>query len=65
MSPWTLYFPSIIDFAPRLGSWFEWIAQSVHWIGLALFLVSMWFMVSSMANYYRKYRHVLFDTPES
>ena len=53
------------DFAPRLGSWFEWIAQSVHWIGLALFLVSMWFMVSSMANYYRKYRHVLFDTPES
>ena len=53
------------DFAPRLGSWFEWIAQSVHWIGLALFLVSMWFMVSSMANYYRKDRHVLFDTPES
>ncbi len=53
------------DFAPRLGFWFEWIAQSVHWIGLLLFLVSIWFMVSSMWNYYRKYRHVLFDVPEA
>jgi CDP-diacylglycerol--glycerol-3-phosphate 3-phosphatidyltransferase len=35
----------------------------IHWIGLALFFVSMWFMLSSMAGYYRKYRHVLFDRP--
>jgi CDP-diacylglycerol--glycerol-3-phosphate 3-phosphatidyltransferase len=53
------------DFAPRLGAWFEPIAQSVHWIGLLLFLLSIWFMVSSMWNYYRKYRHVLFDAPEA
>ncbi len=32
----------------------------IHWIGLVLFLVSMWFMLSSMWSYYRKYRHVLF-----
>ncbi|HTX65091.1 MAG TPA: CDP-diacylglycerol--glycerol-3-phosphate 3-phosphatidyltransferase [Opitutaceae bacterium] len=32
----------------------------VHWVGLGLFFVSMWFMLSSMWSYYRKYRHVLF-----
>ena len=37
------------------------VAAAVHWIGLGLFLVSMWFMFSSMWGYYRKYRHVLFD----
>lgn len=35
----------------------------VHWIGIALFVLSMWFMLSSMWGYYRKYRHVLFDRP--
>jgi CDP-diacylglycerol--glycerol-3-phosphate 3-phosphatidyltransferase len=39
------------------------VAAGVHWIGLVLFLVSMWFMFSSMWFYYRKYRHVLFDEP--
>ncbi len=39
------------------------VAAAVHWIGLGLFLVSMWFMFSSMWFYYRKYRHVLFDEP--
>jgi CDP-diacylglycerol--glycerol-3-phosphate 3-phosphatidyltransferase len=51
------------DFAPLLGSRFDWISQFLHWVGLILFFVSMWFMVSSMWNYYRKYRHVLFDGP--
>jgi CDP-diacylglycerol---glycerol-3-phosphate 3-phosphatidyltransferase len=32
----------------------------IHWTGLGLFFVSMWFMLSSMWTYYRKYRHVLF-----
>jgi len=53
------------DFAPLWGSAFKWIGQSVHWIGLALFFLSMWFMISSMASYYRKYRHVLFPPLES
>ncbi len=35
----------------------------VHWIGVGLFFLSMWFMLSSMWSYYRKYRHVLFDLP--
>ena len=35
----------------------------VHWIGIVLFFLSMWFMLSSMWTYYRKYRHVLFDLP--
>lgn len=35
----------------------------VHWTGIALFFLSMWFMLSSMWTYYRKYRHVLFDLP--
>lgn len=36
------------------------VADFAHWTGLGLFLVSMWFMLSSMWTYYRKYRHVLF-----
>jgi CDP-diacylglycerol--glycerol-3-phosphate 3-phosphatidyltransferase len=36
------------------------VALLIHWIGLVLFFVSMWFMLSSMWSYYRKYRHVLF-----
>ncbi len=53
------------DFAPRWGSWCGGAAQFVHWVGLVLLFVSMWFMVSSMVSYYRKYRHVLFDAPGS
>jgi len=34
--------------------------EVIHWTGLVLFGVSMWFMLSSMWSYYRKYRHVLF-----
>lgn len=41
----------------------ERVAWPAHWIGLVLFFLSMWFMVSSMVGYYRKYRHVLFDAP--
>ena len=48
----------------RLSPWpLDGVAWLVHWIGLVLFFLSMWFMISSMANYYRKYRHVLFDGP--
>ena len=39
------------------------LAEPVYWIGLILLFVSLWFMLSSMASYYRKYRHVLFDRP--
>jgi CDP-diacylglycerol--glycerol-3-phosphate 3-phosphatidyltransferase len=39
------------------------IAWLAHWIGVGLFFVAMWFMISSMWSYYRKYRHVLFDGP--
>jgi len=35
----------------------------IHWIGVVLFFASMWFMLSSMWSYSRKYRHVLFDEP--
>ena len=35
----------------------------LHWAGIFLFILSMWFMLSSMWSYYRKYRHVLFDRP--
>jgi CDP-diacylglycerol--glycerol-3-phosphate 3-phosphatidyltransferase len=35
----------------------------VHWVGIALFILSMWFMLSSMWGYYRRYRQVLFDRP--
>jgi CDP-diacylglycerol--glycerol-3-phosphate 3-phosphatidyltransferase len=48
------------DFSPAFWSVFAAIGQWVHWIGFALFFLSMWFMISSMVNYYRKYRHVLF-----
>jgi hypothetical protein len=51
------------DFSRVLPIPLERLAGLVHWIGLALFFLSMWFMFSSMANYYRKYRHVLFDVP--
>ncbi|HZL44891.1 MAG TPA: CDP-diacylglycerol--glycerol-3-phosphate 3-phosphatidyltransferase [Opitutaceae bacterium] len=51
------------DFSRVLPIPLERLAWLVHWIGLALFFLSMWFMVSSMATYYRKYRHVLFDVP--
>jgi CDP-diacylglycerol--glycerol-3-phosphate 3-phosphatidyltransferase len=53
------------DFAPRWGSGFGAVAQALHWIGLVLFFVSMWFMISSMASYYRKYHHVLFPPLQS
>ncbi len=39
------------------------LAEIIHWIGFVLLLASLWFMLSSMASYYRKYRHVLFDPP--
>jgi CDP-diacylglycerol--glycerol-3-phosphate 3-phosphatidyltransferase len=39
------------------------LAGLIHWIGLVLLFASLWFMLSSMANYYWKYRHVLFDRP--
>ncbi len=39
------------------------LASLIHWIGLVLLFASMWFMLSSMASYYWKYRHVLFDRP--
>lgn len=46
---------------PRIFSFpVENLTGVTHWIGLVLFFVSMWFMLSSMWSYYRKYRHVLF-----
>jgi CDP-diacylglycerol--glycerol-3-phosphate 3-phosphatidyltransferase len=39
------------------------VTTMVHWTGIALFVLSMWFMLSSMGGYYRKYRHILFDRP--
>ena len=39
------------------------LALGIHWIALALLVAAMWFMLSSMAGYYRKYRHVLFEPP--
>jgi len=39
------------------------LAWLVHWIGVGLFFLAMWFMISSMWSYYQKYRHVLFDGP--
>lgn len=39
------------------------VASVIHWIGFVLFFASMWFMLSSMWTYTRKYRHVLFDGP--
>jgi CDP-diacylglycerol--glycerol-3-phosphate 3-phosphatidyltransferase len=54
-------------FARDLSSLSPWpldrVAWLVHWIGVGLFFVAMWFMISSMWTYYRKYRHVLFDGP--
>ena len=39
------------------------LAVGIHWIGLVLLIASLWFVLSSMAGYLRKYRHVLFDPP--
>lgn len=39
------------------------LAELTHWVGLGLFFLAMWFMLSSMWSYYWKYRHVLFDRP--
>jgi len=39
------------------------VTRLIHWIGIALFILSLWFMLSSMWGYLRKYRHVLFDPP--
>jgi len=51
------------DIAPLLPfSIAAWVTI-VHWVGIALFFLSMWLTISSMATYYRKYRHVLFDHP--
>lgn len=32
---------------------------AVHWTGVVLFFVSMWYTLSSMWTYFRKYRHIL------
>ena len=53
------------DFPRFLPFSLERLSSAVHWIGLTLFFISMWFMISSMASYYRKYRHVLFDAPKA
>jgi len=53
--------PMLARDAPAVSPWpLGGVAALVHWVGVALFFVSMWFMLSSMWSYYRKYRHVLF-----
>ena len=53
------------DLSP-LSPWpLDGVARLVHWIGVGLFFLAMWFMVSSMWSYYRKYRHVLFGAPKA
>ena len=49
-----------LDFWP---GFFRGLAEVAHWIGVGLFFVSMWFTVSSMWSYGRKYRHVLTEGP--
>jgi CDP-diacylglycerol---glycerol-3-phosphate 3-phosphatidyltransferase len=39
------------------------MAQVAHWLGVILFFLSMWYTLSSMWVYFRKYRHVLFESP--
>jgi CDP-diacylglycerol---glycerol-3-phosphate 3-phosphatidyltransferase len=51
------------DAAGLLDGQADRVVRVVHWVGVVLFFVSMWFMLSSMAGYFRKYRHVLFDPP--
>ena len=49
---------------PRVCPWpLGGVVTVVHWIGFSLFFASMWFMLSSMWTYSRKYRHVLFAEP--
>jgi len=49
---------------PRVCPWpLAGVTAAVHWIGIALFFASIWFMLSSMWTYARKYGHVLFDQP--
>ena len=56
--------PMIARDLPRVWSFpVHGMAELTHWIGVGLFFVAMWFMLSSMWGYYRKYRHVLFDRP--
>jgi CDP-diacylglycerol--glycerol-3-phosphate 3-phosphatidyltransferase len=53
--------PMVARDLPRVCVWpLGGVIELVHWTGLALLGVSMWFMLSSMWSYYRKYRHVLF-----
>lgn len=52
-----------LDIAPLCPFSISWLVVFVQWTGIVLFFVSMWFMVSSMVNYFRKYRHVVFDAP--
>jgi CDP-diacylglycerol--glycerol-3-phosphate 3-phosphatidyltransferase len=53
--------PMVARDLPRICVWpLGGVIELVHWTGLALLGVSMWFMLSSMWSYYRKYRHVLF-----
>jgi len=53
--------PMLARDAPAISPWpLGGVTALVHWVGVALFFVSMWFMLSSMWSYYRKYRHVLF-----
>ena len=39
------------------------LSEVIHWIGFTLLVASLWFVLSSMVGYLRKYRHVLFDPP--
>lgn len=56
--------PMIARDLPRVWSFpLHDVAELTHWIGIGLFFLAMWFMLSSMWSYYRKYRHVLFDRP--
>ncbi len=54
-------------FARDLARVFPWplgvVTAVIHWIGVGLFFASMWFMLSSMWSYSRKYGHLLFDEP--
>ena len=54
-----------LDIAPLCPFSISWWVTFVQWTGIVLFFVAMWFMISSMWSYYRKYRHVLFDGPEA
>lgn len=50
----------VADDVTRVLPWpLGWFITVVHWIGLILFFIAMWYTFSSMGDYYRKYRHVL------